>query len=277
MLKVCISGLGRTGCQIAKYFLNSKQVKLVSAVCSPSSWKAGRDLGEVIGCFNTGIPVYSSSHLEQCIFNTKPDVVMDFSQPFAALKNAEIFLSLGVKIVMGTTGFSNSEENMLFELAEENSGGIIYAPNITRGVNVLMLLAELASKILENYDVEIVEMHHKSKKDSPSGTALKIAEGIRNGRNEGLNQVLSNISISSVRAGGMMSCHKVMLVGENDMLEITHQSFSRDAFAEGALYALEFICDRTGVYEMKDALNCESILEDHLNYAKEFAQHQIKI
>lgn len=261
MMKVCISGLGRAGGQIARYLLACDRVRLVSAVCSPESVKSGRDLGEVIGCRSAGIQVYPSDRIESCVFNTRPDLILDFSTPSAALKNAEVFFSLNVRVVMGTTGFSKSEEAELYALAERYGAGLIYAPNITRGVSTLMFLAELASRILTGYDVEIIEMHHSRKVDIPSGTAAKLANRLRETAPTGEKR---EIPVASVRAGGIVGCHKVMLVGGNDMIEISHQSFSRDAFAEGALYAAEFIQDKTGIYEMKDAMNLEGILMDYL-------------
>lgn len=266
MLKICISGLGRTGSQIAKYLLNRPDVLLVSAICSPESKKANCDLGEIIGQAKNSILVYHSDNLDACIFNTKPDVVLDFSNPHVAIKNAEIFSKMNVKIVMGTTGFNKSEIRNLYSIVTKNNNGMIYAPNITPGVNAMMFLTELASKILGNYDLEIIEMHHKNKLDSPSGTALKIANNLKECRPFVQDENQDDIKISSVRAGGIVGCHKVMLVGENDMLEISHQSFSRNAFAEGSLYAAEFILDKVGVYEMKDALNYKSVLEDYLDY-----------
>ena len=262
MMKVCISGLGRAGSQIARYLLSCERAKLVSAVCSPGSVKSGRDLGEVIGCPDAGIQVYPSDLIESCVFNTKPDLVLDFSQPDAALSNAEIFFSLGVRVVMGTTGFSKAEEAELYALADRYGAGLIYAPNITRGVSTLMFLAELASRILTGYDVEIIEMHHSRKTDVPSGTAAKLANQLRETAFAGEKK---EIPVASVRAGGIVGCHKVMLVGGNDMVEISHQSFSRDAFAEGALFAAEFLQDKTGIYEMKDAMNLEEILTDYLD------------
>lgn len=265
MLKICLSGLGRTGSQLAKYLLQRKDVQLVFALCSPDSPKAGRDIGEVLGYAEAGIPVYPSNQLESCIFNTKPDVVIDFSNPAVALKNAEIFAKMNVKIVMGTTGFTKFEEAKLLSLITKNKCGILYAPNITRGVNTMMFLTELASKVLGNYDIEIIEMHHKRKLDSPSGTAVKMARELRESRNAISLKKPEDIPVLSVRAGGIVGNHKVLLVGENDMIEITHQSFSRDAFAEGALYAAEFIADKVGAYEMKDAMNYKKIIEDYLD------------
>lgn len=260
MMKICVSGLGRAGSQVARYLLSSDQARPVCGVCSPESPKAGRDLGEVLGGRSIGIPVYPSDRLEACIFNTRPDVALDFSRSEAALRNAETFFSMGVKVVMGTTGFSKAEEAELYALADRFGGGLIFAPNITRGVNTLMLLSELASRILSGYDVEIVEMHHKNKRDIPSGTAAKLAGQLKEGALGG-----REVPVASVRAGGIVGWHQVMLVGENDMIEITHQTFSRDSFAEGALFAAEYIRDKTGIYEMRDALNFDGILEDYLN------------
>jgi 4-hydroxy-tetrahydrodipicolinate reductase len=262
MMKVCVSGLGRAGSQIARYLLTCGRAMLVSAVCSPDSAKAGRDLGDVIGCRSAGIQVYPSDRIESCVFNTRPDLAIDFSTPSAALKNAEAFFSLNVRVVMGTTGFSKAEEAELYALADRYGAGLIYAPNITRGVSTLMFLAELASQILTGYDIEIIEMHHNRKADVPSGTAAKLAGRLRETSPAGEKH---EIPVASVRAGGIVGCHKVMLVGGNDMIEISHQSFSRDAFAEGALYAAEFLQDKVGVYEMKDAMNLDRILTDYLN------------
>ncbi|MFU0831823.1 MAG: 4-hydroxy-tetrahydrodipicolinate reductase [Oscillospiraceae bacterium] len=273
-MRICISGLGRTGNQIAKYLLTYNRAQLVAGICSPNSMKSGRDLGEVIGCQNTGIPVYPSDQIESCIFNTRPDVVLDFSNPSAALANAPVFFSFNVRVVMGTTGFSKVQEEELYNLADRYEAGLIYAPNITRGVSTLMLLTELASQILSGYDVEIIEMHHKRKVDIPSGTANKLANQMRNSFPA---EQRPTIPISSVRAGGIVGCHKVMLVGENDMIEITHQSFSRDAFAEGALFAAEFIQDKTGIYEMKDAMNLKNILMDFLDRNSESPPRRVAL
>ena len=124
-MRICISGLGRTGSQIARYLLTYNKAQLTAGICSPGSMKSGCDLGEVIGCRSTGIPVYPSDRIESCVFNTRPDVVLDFSKPSAALANAEAFFSLGVRVVMGTTGFSKAEEEKLYELAERYGAGVI--------------------------------------------------------------------------------------------------------------------------------------------------------
>jgi 4-hydroxy-tetrahydrodipicolinate reductase len=265
MIRVCLSGLGKTGKEIARELLNQENIKLVSAICSPDSDKYGKDLGEVIGSSNTGIIIDSADRLEEVIFKTKPDVVIDFSNPKAAIKNAKIFSKMKVNIVIGTTGFSRFALKKLFILTQINRSGIVYAPNITLGVNVLMLLTNLASNILNDYDFQVSEIHHKNKKDSPSGTAIKIAGEIEKGiRASGINDEIINIPINAVRAGGVVGKHDVMMIGENDKIEISHESFSRKAFALGAIRAANFVNGKAGYFEMNDVLDLKKVLGDYL-------------
>ena len=265
MIRVCISGLGKTGKEIAKVLLEQADIKLVSAICSQESDKKGKDLGEVIGHANTGIIMEGSDNLEQIIFRTRPDVVVDFSSPDAALKNAKVFSQMRVNIVIGTTGFSKIGLKKLFVLANKHRNGIVYAPNITLGVNVLMLLTNLAANILNNYDFQITEIHHKHKKDSPSGTAKKIAVEIEKGLTaSGNTDENRQIPITAVRAGGVVGKHEVMIIGEDDKIEISHESFSRRAFALGAIKAVMFVKGKSGYFEMSDVLNLKGVLNDYL-------------
>jgi len=265
VIKVCISGLGRMGKEIAKSILNQKEIHLVSVICSPNSKSKNEDLGQILGIDNTGIIVSSSDNLEQVIFKNKPDVVIDFSNSKAALKNAIVFSKYRVNIVIGTTGFSAYELKKIFVISRKYKNGIVYAPNITLGVNVMMLLTNLTSSLLSNYDFQITEVHHKNKLDSPSGTAKKIACEIQNGlKNKGINISNSEIPINSVRAGGVVGRHEVMIVGEDDKIEISHESFSRKAFAQGAIKATQFIHKKSGYYEMRDVLDLEKVLKTYI-------------
>lgn len=265
MIRVCISGLGKTGKEIAKVLLEQEDMKLVSAICGPNSNKKGKDVGEFIGKGNTGINIESSDKIEQIIFRTKPDVIVDFSSPEAAARNAKIFSKLKVNIVIGTTGFSKLSLKRLFLLSKKHRNGIVYAPNITLGVNVLMLLTNLAANLLNNYDFQITEIHHKNKKDSPSGTAKKIAveieKGLKHSGNEDKN---AQVPITAIRAGGVVGKHDVMIIGEDDKIEISHESFSRKAFALGALRAVRFIKGKVGYFEMNDVLNLNKVLNDYI-------------
>ncbi|NLL04856.1 MAG: 4-hydroxy-tetrahydrodipicolinate reductase [Clostridiaceae bacterium] len=265
MIRVCISGIGKTGKEIAKFLLEQKDIKLVSAICSPNSNKKGKDLGEIIGKGNTGVKIESSDKIEQIVFRTKPDVVVDFSSPEAAARNAKVFSKLKVNIVIGTTGFSDFTLKRLFLLANKHRNGIVYAPNITLGVNVLMLLTNLAANLLSSYDFQITEVHHKNKKDSPSGTAKKIADEIEKGiKHSGNDDTEVQVPITAIRAGGVVGKHDVMIIGEDDKIEISHESFSRKAFALGTLRAVKFIKGKVGYYEMNDVLNLKKVLNDYI-------------
>lgn len=265
MIRVCLSGLGRTGKEIARAVLEQNDMKLVSVICSPESDKQGKDLSEFLGCNPTGIFVESAANLEQVIFRTKPDVVVDFSTPLAAIRNAKTLSKMNINIVIGTTGFSKTSLKKLFVLTRKNNNGIVYAPNITLGVNVLMLLTNLAANILNNYDFQITEIHHKHKKDAPSGTAIKIAKEVEKGLlASGVSANSEEIPINAVRAGGVVGKHEVMIIGEDDKIEISHESFSRKAFALGAIKAVRFAHNKAGYFEMNDVLNLQKVLSDYL-------------
>lgn len=265
MIRVCISGLGKTGKEIARALLEQENIKLVSAICSPGSSKLGKNLGEITGSEDTGVIIESSDNLKQVIFRSRPDVVVDFSTPEAALKNAKVFSLMKVNMVIGTTGFSKLALKKLFVLARNNHVGIVYSPNITTGVNVLMLLSNLAANILNNYDFQITEIHHKHKKDSPSGTATKIAAEIEKGlKASGLEKGGVEIPVHAIRAGGVVGKHEVMIIGEDDKIQISHESFSRRAFAVGAIRAVNYIVGKTGYYEMNDVLDLKRVLNDYL-------------
>lgn len=282
MIRVCLSGLGRTGREIAKVLLEQDNIKVVAAVCSPESSKKGKDLGEFLGLNENSIKIESSDILEEVIFKSKPDVVVDFSTPQASARNAKIFSRMHVAMVIGTTGFSKLSMKRLMVLAHKYHNGIVYAPNITLGVNVLMMITNLASNILNNYDFQINEIHHKHKKDSPSGTAVKIAGEIKKGlAASGEGELDREIPVASVRAGGVIGKHEVMIIGDDDQILITHESFSRKAFAVGAVRAVNFIRGRAGFYEMSDVLNLKKVLNDYLekdggSLKKHYGSHMLR-
>ncbi|AZV56728.1 4-hydroxy-tetrahydrodipicolinate reductase [Clostridium sp. AWRP] len=264
MIKVGLIGLGKTGKYIAEAVLQQSNMKIVAAICSPNSEKRGMNLGELLGNSKTDVKITTSDELQATIFKTKPDVVVDFSNPQAAIKNAIILSEMKVNIVIGTTGFSKEHIEKLKNIPYKFKNGIVYAPNITLGVNVLMLLSNIAATILNNYDFQIVEMHYKNKKDSPSGTALKLYDEIEHGLQiSGVEN--KPIPINSVRAGGIVGKHSVLIIGENDKIEISHESFSKKAFSLGALNAVNYIYKKSGYYEMKDVLNLKKILHEYID------------
>ena len=272
MIRVCLIGLGKTGSEVAKVLLAQDSIKLVAAICSPGSVKAGRDLGEIIGLRDTGIIVQGADRLEEMVFRTKPDVALDFSRPEATIRNSVILSRMKVNMVIATTGFSGFSLKRLFVLTRKYHNGIVYAPNITLGVNVMMLLTGIASSILNNYDFHVNEEHHNRKKDIPSGTAMKIAGEIekardRSGAHDGDGPVRP-VPINAVRAGGIVGKHEVLIAGDEDMLEISHQSFSRKAFASGAISAIKFVYKKAGYFEMSDVLNLSSVLANYIERDK---------
>lgn len=263
MIKVCLIGVGKTGKEIAKMLLERNDMIIVSALCSTNSEKKNVDLGIVLGMKEIGIKIEGANKLEEVLLKYKPDVVVDFSRPDATLKNIGIIARMKINMVIGTTGFSVTELQKIEKIAKNKHIGIVFAPNITLGVNVLMILTKLATILLNSYDFQITEIHFKGKKDSPSGTALKIAKEIESGLLYAGKEIpKEGISINSVRAGGVVGKHEVLVVGEVDRITISHEAFSRKAFALGAMYAINFLENKTGFYEMKDVLCLSKVIED---------------
>jgi len=251
VLRIGISGLGRTGLEIARYLLRQPEIKLICGFCSKNSSKKHKDLGNLLGLNELGIPIVSSDEIS--MLKVKPQVIIDFSPHEASLTNAPIFFEQKINLVLASTGFSELEIKKLTNIALKYNRGIVIAPNITQGVNVLMLLSQIAADILESYDIEIIEHHHNKKVDAPSGTAIKLAD-----------QLPGEPVVHAVRAGGIIGLHKVMLVGQNDKLEISHESISRSAFAEGALRAAKYVHNKNGVFEMNHVLDLNRVLSKYL-------------
>lgn len=264
MIKVGLIGLGKTGHHIARGISEQNNMKIVAAICSPKSKKKGMNLGELLETHKTEIKISTSDELQSIIFKTKPDVIVDFSKPSSTMENALTISRMKVNLVIGTTGFTKDDISKIQDMAYRFNNGIVYAPNITLGVNVVMLLSNIAANILNKYDFQITEIHHKNKKDAPSGTALKISSEIENGL-ESAGVYNKNIPINFVRAGGVVGKHHVLIVGENDKIEISHESFSRKAFAEGAINAVNYIYKKSGYYEMKNILDLKRILYKYID------------
>lgn len=268
MTRVCLIGLGRTGMEIARIIIDQRDMKLVGAICSDFSSKAGKDIGEVLNLPPIGAKVYTSNQLKFVIDKLKPDVFVDFSNYKATMKNVKTISENGIGLIIGTTGFSKTDLMRMMVLSKKNGSGVLYAPNITLGVNVMMLLSNIAARILPDYDFEITEAHHKFKKDSPSGTALKIADEIEKSLESSGVEVNEDIPIHAIRAGGIVGRHQLMIAGENDKIEIVHESFSRKAFAAGALRGIRFVKNKKGFFEMRDVLDLERVLASYFDKRK---------
>jgi 4-hydroxy-tetrahydrodipicolinate reductase len=257
-MKVALCGLGRAGKEVARTLLDEKNpdLSLSCAFCRPGSNKADLDIGELVHMPPAGIPVKEIDEADEVFAAGETDVVIDFSSHVASLQLMMSCHKYGVGMVVCTTGFDREELEYMYELAQDHSFGLVYAPNVTLGINVLMNLAQNAARKVPEFDFQISERHHRAKVDPVSATAEKIAEAIQRALPEGDRRI---IPINAVRAGGYIGYHEVLIVGDNEAITITHESFSRKAFAEGAIRAAKFIKGKTGFYGMRDVLNEPSL------------------
>ncbi len=197
------------------------------------------------------------------------DVVIDFSSPAAIKPLALAIEKTDAKLVIGTTALKDEHFSYLEKLSKSNA--VLYAPNTSIGANLVANLAAKSARILQEYDVEIIEAHHKNKKDAPSGTAIMIGEKVAeaSGGDFEKRAVLDRasrgvrrdgeIGFSSIRGGGIFGEHEVLFAGENELVTIGCRALSRDAFAEGALYSAIWIAGReSGLYSMSDVLQLDS-------------------
>jgi len=263
MMRVAVAGAsGRMGRMLIEAVLGSSDARLVGALDMPGSPALGRDAGDFLGR-STGVPITDSleSGLEQAEF------LIDFTRPEGTLAHAAACARRGVKMVIGTTGFDEAGRAAIREAAGRVA--MVFAPNMSVGVNVTLKLLETAARILaEGYDIEIIEAHHRHKVDAPSGTALKMGEVIANALGRDLSKVAvygregvtgerdpSTIGFATVRGGDIVGDHTVLFAGIGERIEITHRAASRTTYAHGSLRACRFLADRdTGLYDMHDVL-----------------------
>ena len=258
-MKVALVGLGATGKIVAEYLLGKNVLSMV--LCKKDSVHAYSDLGIVLNRRDTNIIVEPCEHLERKIFENKPDVLIDFSSSHFLRDNINMLAHYGINIVTAVTDYEPAEIEKIKQFAVQDKIGVIMAPNITYGVNVLMLLTEIAAELMIGYDFHVLEEHHNRKKDSPSGTAKKIATKIQAILTTNLSD--KDVPIQAVRSGGIVGKHKVLICGEYDQLEISHQSFSRFVFAEGAYKAAEFIYGKKGLYGMDNVFDSQRTIKKH--------------
>ncbi|MCS7199606.1 MAG: 4-hydroxy-tetrahydrodipicolinate reductase [Caldimicrobium sp.] len=263
-LKIILAGVGgRMGSMIARLIFQNPEFELGGAFEAPESPYVGKDISDIVGGPKRGIPVEDS--LEKVI--DKGDVIVDFTFHKASLHHARLNRNYKKPMVIGTTGFSKEELAEIHAIARENFP-LVQDYNMSMGVNLLTKLVELTAKVLsEGYDIEIVEAHHRLKKDAPSGTALKLAQAIAKVLNrsdehfrycrEGIigERPPLEIGIQTIRGGDIVGEHTVIFAGIGERLELTHRASSRETFARGALRAALWVSDKKpGVYSMLDVL-----------------------
>jgi len=236
------------------------QVK--AALERPDSPFLGKDAGELVG---SPCGVRISADLERSLADC--DVLVDFTRPEATLKHIEICRSRGIRMVIGTTGFTPEQKKLISAASRDIA--MVMAPNMSVGVNLTFRLIELAAKILsEGYDVEIIEAHHRHKVDAPSGTALRMGEVIAGALGRDLAECAvygregvtgerkpATIGFATVRGGDIVGDHTALFAGTGERVEITHRAASRATFALGALRAARFLVGKkTGLFDMQDVL-----------------------
>ena len=222
---------------------------------------------EVDSCSSVGNKdplIIKSNDIEQYI--NVGNVIIDFTTASNTMRNVEIAIRKNAKIVIGTTGLSEENKRTLKKAGEKIS--IVFAPNMSTGINLLLNVVEKIAKKIPNYDVEILEIHHNRKKDSPSGTALRLAESISNGHNKSLKDVAvfgrygtqalrkpGEIGIHAIRCGDVCGDHTVIFASDGERIEISHKATSRAGLVAGALRATKWINSKSaGLYDMRDVL-----------------------
>ncbi len=263
-MKIGITGIsGRMGKEIAKLVDQDPIAQLTSGFVRQGNNFDQMDLGEFLGKEKNNRKI--TSDIDEFFRNC--DAIIDFSSPALSLKCAEKSALNNKVLICGTTGFSDEEKQKLVEYSKNCV--IIWSSNMSIGVNLLMGLVQKVSSILrEDYDAEIVEMHHKNKVDSPSGTALSLGAAIAAGRNLDLKEVANfarngvnnprkkgEIGFATLRGGDVIGDHSVIFAGEGERIELTHKATSRMVFALGAVRAAIWGSNqKSGFYTMKDVL-----------------------
>ncbi|MBI2953341.1 MAG: 4-hydroxy-tetrahydrodipicolinate reductase [Chloroflexi bacterium] len=263
MVKVVIVGAaGRMGRMLIAGALQDKDLELAGGVVEPGFPEVGADLGNLGG--QQPIGVFAVDNLDAAIGNA--DVVIEFTAPEASVQHVELAARHKKAAVIGTTGLDAAQMERI--RAAARSVPVLVAPNMSVGVNVLERILPLIARTLgEGYDIEIVEAHHRMKKDAPSGTALKLAQVIAEALGKDLDDVgvygrhgiaprtEGEIGVHAVRAGGIVGDHRVIFANDGEEIEIVHRAFSRQTFVLGALRAAKYIVNqKPGLYSIQDVL-----------------------
>ena len=264
MLNITVVGAaGKMGSRIIVLSKNYENIKLAGAVEIRAHQSIGQDIGDVIAIGTTGTKLISDIK----DVADKTDVCIDFSNPESTLQSIKTLSDKPVPMVIGTTGLGEEGTEKIKSYAQKVP--CVYAPNMSVGVNLLLrVLTDIAKVTDDDYDVEIVEAHHRLKKDAPSGTALKMAQVIASALNRNLEdsavyarkgligkRTVKEIGIQTIRAGDIVGEHTVIFGGLGERIEITHRASSRDTFARGALKAALWVSQQApGLYDMQDVL-----------------------
>ena len=240
----------------------SKGHQIVGAVEAAGNPCIGKSLKE-LGITHSDTRIVGTDRLSEAAANA--DVYITFTAPAAEVANLPAIANLGKRIVLGTTGFTE-EQNRQIRSAVEGKVPAVFSPNYSVGVNMFFKLAEVLKAFPAEYNFSISEIHHTAKKDAPSGTAKKLGEIVANTRGykttvygrEGINpRKPEELEIVAMRAGGVPGIHDLIIAGPYEMLRIEHTAFSRSVFAQGAVYAADWLSrqNRAKIFSMQDVLN----------------------
>jgi 4-hydroxy-tetrahydrodipicolinate reductase len=262
-MKIAIAGAsGRMGRMLIETVLNDPGLTLAGALVPPGDPQLGQDAGALLGK-STGVLL--TDDIERVF--AEADYLIDFTRPAGTMTHVEAALRHNVKLVIGTTGFDNAQKAQLRAAGEKT--GVVFAANMSVGVNVTLKLLEFAARhFATGYDIEIIEAHHRHKVDAPSGTALAMGEVIADALGRDLDACAvygregvtgerdpSTIGFSAIRGGDIVGDHTVLFAGIGERVEITHKSASRLSYAQGALRAARFLeTHPTGFFDMQDVL-----------------------
>ncbi len=265
--RIAVAGAsGRMGQMLIEAIRQSTDCVLSGALDVASSPAIGQDAAAFSGHASS---VLIHSDLHAGLKDT--DVLIDFTRPEGTMAHLAACRALGVKLVIGTTGFSEAQKAEIAEAAQHIA--IVMAPNMSVGVNVTLKLLEMAAKALSTgYDIEIIEAHHRHKIDAPSGTALKMGEVIAGALGRDLKDCAvyaregvtgerdpSSIGFATIRGGDIVGDHTVLFAGTGERIEISHKSSSRATYAQGSLRAARFLAaQKAGLFDMFDVLNLKA-------------------
>ncbi|QEQ95617.1 4-hydroxy-tetrahydrodipicolinate reductase [Neptunomonas concharum] len=264
-MRIAVMGAaGRMGKTLIEAICQAEGVQLTVGTVLPDSSLIGADAGEVAGVGRLGVPLVATLGEVKDQF----DLLIDFTSPETTMENLSFCAEHGKKIIVGTTGLDDEQKAHLAACAEKTA--VMFAPNMSVGVNVCFKILDTIARTLgDDYDIEIIETHHRHKVDSPSGTALRLGEVVADALGRDLKECAvygregqvgartrKEIGFETIRAGDVVGDHTVLFATEGERIEITHKASSRMTFAKGAVRAAAWLADKeAGQFDMQDVLS----------------------
>ncbi len=264
MTRIAIAGAaGRMGRSLIQAVHDTEGLELTAALEHPDSTLLGSDAGDLAGLGRLGVTLGA----DLAAVSGEFDVLIDFTRPEPTLANLQTCRSAGRRMVIGTTGFSEAQKAEI--AAAANDIGVVFAPNMSVGVNLCLKLLDMAARVLgDEVDIEVIEAHHRHKVDAPSGTALRMGEVVAAALGRDLASCAvygreghtgerdrRTIGFETIRAGDIVGDHTVLFAGTGERVEITHKASSRMTFANGAVRAAGWLmAQQAGLYDMQDVL-----------------------